>query len=219
MIDAPCCAALLTQGAPTRSGPQPPSSSGPPKKVETMNKATKGAIAAGAAAVLLLGGLGSYALWSDQETLGGGTITSGDLSLTPAASPAPQWRDVSPDVAGNPKVIDPATLLIVPGDIVEYTASFTIEASGNNLLADLSADTTAITGDAALRSKIATSVTATSGGTTLPTSGAKTRITSADQAVAVSVRFTFDPATANQDAQNQSINLAAFALKLEQSRT
>ncbi|WP_032364942.1 alternate-type signal peptide domain-containing protein [Rhodococcoides fascians] len=184
-----------------------------------MNKATKGAVAAGAAAVLLLGGLGSYALWSDQETLGGGTITSGDLSLAPVATPAPQWRDVSPDVAGNPKVIDPATFLIVPGDIVEYTASFTIQASGDNLLADLSADTSAITGDALLRSKITTSVTATSGITTLPTTGAKTRITSADQNVAVSVRFTFDPGTENQDAQNQSINLAAFALKLEQSRT
>ncbi|OZE88478.1 hypothetical protein CH298_14355 [Rhodococcoides fascians] len=219
MIDAPCCAALLAQGATTRSGPSPPSSSGPPKKVETMNKATKGAVAAGAAAVLLLGGLGSYALWSDQETLGGGTITSGDLSLAPVAAPAPQWRDVSPDVAGNPKVIDPATFLIVPGDIVEYTASFTIQASGDNLLADLSADTSAITGDALLRSKITTSVTATSGSTTLPTTGAKTRITSADQNVAVSVRFTFDPGTENQDAQNQSINLAAFALKLEQSRT
>ena len=93
------------------------------------------------------------------------------------------------------------------------------EADYVQLTADLSADTSAITGDALLRSKITTSVTATSGSTTLPTTGAKTRITSADQNVAVSVRFTFDPGTENQDAQNQSINLAAFALKLEQSRT
>ncbi|NKU44191.1 alternate-type signal peptide domain-containing protein [Rhodococcus hoagii] len=53
-----------------------------------MNKKTKGAIAAGAAAALLAGGAGSFALWSDSETLNGGTITAGTLTLTAQGSPS-----------------------------------------------------------------------------------------------------------------------------------
>ena len=41
-----------------------------------MNRTTKGAIAAGAAAVLLLGGAGSLAYWSDCQDAAGGTINS-----------------------------------------------------------------------------------------------------------------------------------------------
>lgn len=51
-----------------------------------MNKTTKGALAAGAAGILLLGGAGSYALWSDAETVQGGTITAGNLDISPVAA-------------------------------------------------------------------------------------------------------------------------------------
>lgn len=183
-----------------------------------MNKATKGAVAAGAAAVLLLGGLGSLALWSDSEELDGGTITSGDLSLTQDGEPV--WREISGDVnaAGE---IDPATFLIVPGDVVTYSSTFNIAASGDNLQADLSVDIADLapgTGNAQLLSRIDTDIVATSGATALPTDGETVRISTADQVVELTVTFTFDEETPLQEAQNQSIDLAAFTLVLEQVR-
>ena len=47
-----------------------------------MNKASKGALAALAAGVLLLGGAGSLAFWTDTAEVAGGAINSGELSLT-----------------------------------------------------------------------------------------------------------------------------------------
>ena len=44
-----------------------------------MKKSTKGALAATTAGVLLLGGAGSLAFWSDS--IGGSTISSGHISL------------------------------------------------------------------------------------------------------------------------------------------
>lgn len=183
-----------------------------------MNKATKGAVAAGAAAVLLLGGLGSFALWSDSEDLDGGTITSGDLSLEQVGEPV--WSEVSGDVnaAG---VIDPATFLIVPGDVITYASTFEINASGDNLLADLSvniADIAPGADNAELVSYIDTDIVATSGATTLPTDGTTVRISSTDQTVALTVTFIFDRETPLQEAQNQSIDLEAFTLDLQQVR-
>jgi len=46
-----------------------------------MNKTIKGSLAAGAAAVLLLGGAGSLAYWTDAADIDGGTITAGTLTL------------------------------------------------------------------------------------------------------------------------------------------
>ncbi|MBY4211254.1 alternate-type signal peptide domain-containing protein [Rhodococcus fascians] len=183
-----------------------------------MNKATKGAVAAGAAAVLLLGGLGSLALWNDSEQLDGGTITSGDLSLTQDGEPV--WSEISGDVNAA-RVIDPATFLIVPGDVVTYSAAFDIAASGDNLQADLSVDIADLvpgTGNAQLLSRIDTDIVATSGATVLPTDGETVRISSADQVVDLTVTFTFDENTPLQEAQNQSIDLEAFTLNLQQVR-
>ena len=46
-----------------------------------MKKSTKGALAASSAAVLLLGGAGSLAFWSDSQDVGSANITSGELTL------------------------------------------------------------------------------------------------------------------------------------------
>ncbi|OZE91372.1 alternate-type signal peptide domain-containing protein [Rhodococcus sp. 15-2388-1-1a] len=190
-----------------------------------MNKATKGAIAAGAAAVLLLGGLGSLALWNDSETLGGGTITSGDLRLT-LVEDSDQWQDVSYDV--TPVDIDISTFRIVPGDTVAYTANFLVEAEGENLTANLTADISNVVegaGSAELLAAIQTSVVATDeDDVVLPTDGAGaaviTRTTNApaDQTISVEVRFTFDRLTEGTVAQDQSIDLTEFTLDLTQIR-
>ena len=77
-----------------------------------MKKITKGAIALGAAALLLAGGAGTMAAWSDEASLGGGEVTAGHLRITEAAAGAWTWADG--------ETFDPATDLIVPGDVVEY---------------------------------------------------------------------------------------------------
>nr|WP_314142721.1 alternate-type signal peptide domain-containing protein [uncultured Rhodococcus sp.] len=199
-----------------------------------MNKATKGAVAAGAAAVLLLGGMGSLALWNDSETLGGGTITSGDLRLT-LDEDTVNWQDVSDDVT-PPVDINIDTFRIVPGDTVAYTADFSVEAEGENLTANLTADVSNVVDvespdSAELLAAITTSVAATDAADNpLPTDGAGTavitRTTSApaDQIISVEVRFTFNPNTGEltgqtgTEAQDQSIDLSEFTLDLTQIR-
>lgn len=96
-----------------------------------MNKKTKGAIAAGAAALLLAGGAGSFALWTDSETLGGGTIKAGSLSLS--APGTPTWS-----TATNANV-DISTYRAAPGDVLTYTNTVTVNIEGDNLKADFEA--------------------------------------------------------------------------------
>ena len=216
MIDAPCCAALLTQGAPTRWGPQPPSSSGPPKKVETMNKATKGAIAAGAAAVLLLGGLGSYALWQDDRTIAGGEINSGELQFVSNAAGA--WTETTSGTLIGP---DPSGFLIVPGDILTYSSSYTIESAGQNIRATLTADfdEVFVDGTSDLAGALDPVVTVTGAGGAV-TSGqiVPLTLTAGSQVVNVTVQLTFDQATTDLIAQNESVDLNAMTLTLDQVR-
>lgn len=91
-----------------------------------MKKHTKGAIAAGTAAVLLLGGAGTLAYWSDAQSVNGSDISTGHLSLE--AGSASGWV-----YAGTTDAVDK----IVPGDSIETTARFTIAAEGSNLVAAL----------------------------------------------------------------------------------
>lgn len=94
-----------------------------------MKKSTKGAIAAGAAAVLLMGGAGSLAYWNATDTAGGGTINSGVLQLTEPTGGV--WT------LNTDPVADISSVVIVPGDELEYNAEWTIAASGDNLQADV----------------------------------------------------------------------------------
>ena len=106
-----------------------------------MNKSTKGALAATTAGVLLLGGAGSLAFWSDSLTIGGSTISSGHISLddTTAGDCAnAAWiLDSGEAVAGA--VFDPATSTLVPGDSISKTCTFDVTASGDHLRATLGA--------------------------------------------------------------------------------
>ncbi|NKS28042.1 alternate-type signal peptide domain-containing protein [Rhodococcus hoagii] len=174
-----------------------------------MNKKTKGAIAAGAAAALLAGGAGTFALWSDSENLAGGTIQSGKLTLTTAGTPT--WTK-----GGNS--IDITTYKVVPGDVITYNATATIGASGNNLAAHLKATVPGLGTSTELAQALQTSTTATVNSVPLPSDPAGVAITSANdgQTVQVQVQFTFDAATANQVAQNQSATFGNVVLDLTQ---
>ena len=102
-----------------------------------MDKSTKGALAATTAAVLLLGGAGSLAFWSDSLTIGGSTISSGHLSLddtTAGDCAGADWiLDNGETTAGA--VFDPATSTLVPGDKITKTCTFDVTASGDHLRA------------------------------------------------------------------------------------
>nr|WP_296773206.1 alternate-type signal peptide domain-containing protein [Rhodococcus sp. (in: high G+C Gram-positive bacteria)] len=181
-----------------------------------MNKATKGAIAAGAAAVLLLGGLGSYALWSDEETVSGGDINSGELNFDPVAGTA-NWTEtsVTPNANLGP---DPSGFLIVPGDVLEYSTDYVVNWAGPNLRASITADFTNVAGDAALANALNTQVSV-NGGTLLPNASAvPLPLTTSPQTISVEVTITFDQATADLIAQNETVNLNDFTLTLDQVR-
>jgi len=95
-----------------------------------MKKTTKGAIAAGAAAVLLLGGAGSLAYWTDSATINGGSFTTGTLGLTLVGCDT-GWTYANGGAAGSP------VSLIVPGDAIQKSCTYTIAATGDHISASL----------------------------------------------------------------------------------
>lgn len=176
-----------------------------------MNKASKGLLAASAAGVLLLGGAGSLAYWSDAAEVGGGTLNAGQLQLddtTSGGCAAATWTlDTAEDPAGA--AFDPATDTLVPGDVLSKHCTFTIAAVGTHLRADLTASGGAASGD--LAPALVTSGTFTVGGATV------TSITDADNGATLdaTVQVTFDPASGN-DTQLQSASLSDFTVGLAQ---
>lgn len=176
-------------------------------------KVSKGLLAAVAAVLLLLGGLGTFALWSDDETTDSGDIQTGTLDLS--AVNTGQWQDIS--TPASPVTIDPATFRMVPGDVLRYTASYRVEAVGDNLTARI---TTTNQGTnvipAALTDWVTVSNTATFGGAPIPSSV----ITTADsgKTVDVTVTVTFNPATPDQVGINSTINLSQLQVTLQQER-
>lgn len=88
-----------------------------------MNKKAKGAIAAGAATLLLLGGAGTFALWQDSTSVAAGNIQTGKLDLTASAG---GWFT---DPAGTNPLS--AYAAIKPGDTVYYVANnVTVNGAG-----------------------------------------------------------------------------------------
>lgn len=88
------------------------------------NKMIKGAVAGATGIALLMGGFGTYALWSDSESMAGGTVTSGELDVT---AKTVAWTDAS-NATWNT-----ATDLVVPGDVVSRKQSFDFVGTGKNL--------------------------------------------------------------------------------------
>ncbi len=75
-----------------------------------MKKSTKGALAAGAAAFLLLGGAGTLAYWTDDAAVEGGAVDSGSIELQDVVC-ATNWS--YDDAVGTGTVAN-----IVPGDTI-----------------------------------------------------------------------------------------------------
>lgn len=180
-----------------------------------MKKQTKGAIAAGAGAILLLGGLGSLAFWNDQTDGDAGTITSGQLTLGECVGGG-TWTDVG---TGAP-IGDISSFRIVPGDTVRYTCNTTLTAQGDNLQATLTADLDGVTGDAELRQALITTVDASYAGQTFSGGTDGVQVTANDgtaQPISATVTVTFDSATSGTTGQNQTVDLGNLGLNLVQN--
>jgi alternate signal-mediated exported protein len=88
-----------------------------------MNKMIKGSVAGATGIVLLMGGFGTYALWSDSKQLNGSSVSSGELYIQRGTV---AWADQ----AG---AWNPAGDLVVPGDTITRTQTFTVKGTGKNL--------------------------------------------------------------------------------------
>lgn len=121
----------------------------------SMSRTTTSVVAVVAGIVLLSAAGGSFAEWSDGQTIDGGEVTSGSLAMT--VSPG-EWYDTKDASTTSDDVkIDPATFRIVPGDTIEYRATVTPELVGDNIEATLATDIKTVSGT--LASSVTTSAT------------------------------------------------------------
>lgn len=100
-----------------------------------MKKSTKGALAAGSAAVLLMGGAGTLAFWTADAGVDGIAVTAGELKIIEDdCDDAPWVFDSGEDEADKVYVVGD---LIVPGDVLTKECSFEVQATGEHLRATL----------------------------------------------------------------------------------
>lgn len=181
-----------------------------------MKKTTKGAFAAGAAGVLLLGGAGTLAYWSDSETIGGGEIDSGELSLSQETGQT--CTDWTLDAVGGGTAYTPGTTLVVPGDVITRTCTYTVNSTGQHLAADLTMESptiTAVTGTQ-LDDQLDIDATYTLGVATVLDGH---DVTSSDdgKVLVATIKVTFDSLTAGLTAQQQTASLDDISVTLTQT--
>lgn len=168
-----------------------------------MNKLTKASIAGAAGIALLLGGAGTLALWNDTATIAGGDITSGTLYISDSTG---SW--------------DSSPALWVPGDSFTYTGTVEIEATGTNLAAELSVDTSGITGDTDFANALDIVFTASGTGITLDSPGVYSVTPNAGTVTAnVTVVVTFPTTVSGTTAQDMTVDLDSVNFLLQQVTT
>jgi alternate signal-mediated exported protein len=182
-----------------------------------MNKLIKGSIAGAAGIALLLGGAGTLAFWNDDAVITGATITAGNLDIAPAATPGAGdgWKN-------SKGAVTIANYRVVPGDVLTYTQSFDVTATGDNLVATAALAPTAIKpvattkpADVALAGALTSSAkfkVGTVETTTVTPTGGK-------QTIVVTTTITFPNGTAAADnaAKLGAVNLADFTITLTQT--
>jgi len=107
-----------------------------------MNRFVKGAISGAAGVALLLGGAGSFALWNGTASAQAGTVQSGTMTIanTPGSTPVLTVTHVG----ATTTITSIRDFRSVPGDTLTLTQKVDISATGDNLSAVLSLDTTSI---------------------------------------------------------------------------
>ncbi|GAA0959273.1 alternate-type signal peptide domain-containing protein [Frigoribacterium faeni] len=129
-----------------------------------MNKLVKGSVAAAAGIALLLGGAGTFALWNANTEVAAASVTSGTLALSTTA--AGSWTDITN--GRNAAISDVSQFKIVPGNKLRFSQPMRIDATGNDLVADLTYSDASITGS--LKSVVVTGmgISSAAGSTSLP---------------------------------------------------
>ncbi|WP_105035347.1 alternate-type signal peptide domain-containing protein [Cryobacterium aureum] len=189
-----------------------------------MNKLLVSAIAGAAGLTLLLGGAGTFALWNSSASIAGGTIAAGTLTVADSAT-AGVWKS-------GATVITLSNYRIVPGDVLTYTKTVDIVASGDNLVATAVLDPATVVPtnaaapiDVKLAGYITKSATLSITGAGITGTSPNLTITptatgGAARTATVIVTLTF-PKTATAGAENDaklgSVNLGALAVTLTQT--
>ncbi|HWI44213.1 MAG TPA: alternate-type signal peptide domain-containing protein [Nocardioides sp.] len=175
-----------------------------------MKKTTKGAVAAATGGALLLGGAGTLAFWSDSKDVGGGAIDSGTLSLTQETG-----QTCSAWTLDGGDAYTPGTTLVVPGDAITRSCTYTVNATGEHLAADLGIESTSITGGNDLADSLVPAATYTLDGVAAVDGDQITAANDGDVLVAT-ISVTFDSAVTGLTAQNESAALEDITISLQQ---
>lgn len=147
-----------------------------------MKKSTKGAVAAGGAAVLLMGGAGTLAYWTASDTSDGGSITAGRMTLV-SNHDCTAWKYAAGAAGAGTTVTT-----FVPGDRVTTKCTYVIGANGDHLAATLSAPSTLAFTTAPTGTSFTATVAATYDVNGVPIANGGT-ITSANDAGVLTVVF------------------------------
>jgi alternate signal-mediated exported protein len=176
-----------------------------------MNKMIKGSIAGATGVALLMGGFGTYALWSDSEDLEAATVQSGELDI---ATTAGVWDDVNNAGAGDWAASDK----MVPGDQVSYTQTFTVKASGKNMAGTIAYVKPNLTSTfAGLQHEV--TVTSSNGVDITPDTAPNSFTFSGPFGTATltaTVTYTLPQGTADQADQNKAATLPAAQFTIQQ---
>jgi len=97
----------------------------------TKKSAVKGTVAAAAGVAVLLGGMGTFALWNQSGSIG--TTGTGTGHLTATFGDEVDWKDVTPGGDGT-QAVDPDTFKMVPGDVLEGTTTVVYDVEGENIV-------------------------------------------------------------------------------------
>ena len=197
-----------------------------------MNKLVKGSIAGAAGIALLLGGAGTLAVWNSSVdvTAASTGITAGTLEIAPA-SPVVTTDGWKHGVTTPVVISDISTFKIVPGDVLTFTKTFDVTATGNNLKATAALGALSITtptspssADTALADALTKSAAFTIGGSAA-TSATIINPTAGKQTIVVTATITYpkngylvDGVTgAENSSKLGKVNLSTFAITLTQN--
>jgi alternate signal-mediated exported protein len=179
-----------------------------------MHKIVTGAIAGAAGIALLLGGAGSFALWNASASSAASAVSSGNLTLT--ANNDGVWTDIT---NGRSATINPANVLMVPGNTYQFTQTLTIGATGQDLTANLTYAAQSITGDSALIAATTKTLSVTSSDVAVQSTVDPNTFTVAPSAATSTVKVVFTialPSSATT-GQNGTVNVGALAFTLTQT--
>lgn len=195
-----------------------------------MKKTTKGAVAAGAAVLLLLGSGGTLAYWNDTANLSGtNNITAGNLAV--AQTGTPTWK-IKHTSGAETTVTNIAAVRIVPGDQLIYEGTYDITAQGQNLKFQVGlgagsiAPATSATADVALAGRLAATAQFQVDGGALTAAGTPVSVSHLNNTSGVhpvviraTINWPFGDSTspaADNPAKLGAVNLSQFTLNVTQ---